>query len=136
MSDTGTGGSGDIGVPGVADLVELGQTAAATTYRGIDQGSGRSVVVKVLEVAATPEVRARFDYDQGQIGSLLDHPGILAVHRHGYTPDGRPWFVAEDATGGTMADRVGTLDGPGVLALGIALAGALESAHRLEVVHG
>ena len=39
--------------------------------------------------------------------------------------------------GGSLADKVGSgMDGPAVIAIGVKLAGALESAHRRNLVHG
>ncbi|MGH9137443.1 MAG: serine/threonine protein kinase [Acidimicrobiales bacterium] len=136
MSDIGTSPS-DPGVPGIVGIAALGRTVAATTYRATDAASGRAVIVKVLNRDATPEVRARFEYDQERISELIDHPDIVAVFRYGYTDDGHPYVVSDEVVGGSMADKVGSgLDGPGVVSLGVRLAGGLESAHRLQVVHG
>lgn len=127
----------DLGIPGISGASEAGRTAATTTYRAVDDASGRPVVVKILSREAIPEVRARFDYDQARLVELAEHPNIVTVFRHGYTPDNRPYVVTALIEGGSMADKVGSgLDGPGVLALGIRVAGALESAHRRDVVHG
>ena len=47
-------------------------------------------MVKVLTREATPEVRARFDYDQARLVELAEHPNIVAVLRYGYTPTNQP----------------------------------------------
>jgi hypothetical protein len=132
------GGTPDVpALPGLSGLVELGRTPAAVTYRARDDATGRVVVVKVLHRDAAPEVRARFDYDQARLTELLDHPDIVNSLAHGYTADNRPYLVMEELGGGSMAERVGTgMDGPGVLAVGIKIAGALESAHRRNLIHG
>ena len=135
MSDSG--GYGGLGIPGIDGATEIGRSPAAVTYRATDSTSGRSVIVKVLQRDATPDVRARFEYDQGRIAELVDHANIVAVFRHGYTDTNHPYVVSEDVPGPSMAEKVGTgIDGPGVVMLGIRVAGALESAHRLQVVHG
>jgi hypothetical protein len=127
----------ELGIPGLSGATELGQTPATTTYRAVDDASGRAVMVKILAREAIPEVRARFDYDQARLVELAEHPNIVTVLRRGYTPANRPYVVTAVVEGGSMADKVGSgLDGPGVLALGIRVAGALESAHRRDVVHG
>lgn len=127
---------GELGIAGVSGMVELARNAAAIVYRGIGDG-GRPVIVKVLRREATPEVRARFDYDQARLTELAEHPDVVLTVAHGYTTDGHPYLVTEQLTGGSMADRVGSgMDGPGVLSVGIKLAGALESAHRRNLVHG
>ena len=130
------GATGDPGIPGVTGPVELGRTPAAVTYRGTD-AQGRSVIVKILQRDASPEVRARFDYDQARLTELLEHPDIVNTLAHGYTGGNQPYIVTEELTGGSLADQVGSgMDGPGVLAIGVKLAGALESAHRRNLVHG
>jgi hypothetical protein len=127
----------DLGIPGLSGATEVGRTPATTTYRAYDEALGRWVMVKVLGREATPEVRARFDYDQARLVELAEHPSVVTVLRHGYTPTNHPYVVVELVEGGSMADKVGSgLDGPGVLDLGIRVAGALESAHRRDVVHG
>lgn len=124
-------------IPGVSAATEIGRTPATTTYRATDDTTGAPVIVKVLQREATPAVRARFDYDQARLVELAEHPNIVTVLRHGYTAANLPYVVTALVEGGSMADKVGSgLDGPGVLALGIRVAGALESAHRRDVVHG
>jgi hypothetical protein len=131
MSDGST-----FGIEGVSGLVELGRTPAAITYRGVDR-AGKTVIVKVLQRDASPEVRSRFDYDQARLGELVSHPDIVETVGHGYTAGNQPYLVMEEIGGGSLADKVGSgMDGPGVLAIGIKLAGALESAHRRNLVHG
>lgn len=126
-----------LGIRGISDVAEAGRSPAATTYTATDEATGRRVVVKVLHREATPEVRARFDYDQARLVELGDHPNIVRVLRSGYTDEERPYVVTELVDGPSLAAKVGAgLDGPGVLALGIRIAGALESAHRRDVVHG
>jgi hypothetical protein len=126
-----------LGIPGISDVTEAGGNPATTTYLAVDDATGRRVVVKVLTRDATPEVRARFDYDQARLVELAEHPNIVAVLRFGYTPDNHPYTVTQLIEGDSMAARVGSgLDGPAVLDLGVRVAGAIESAHRRDVVHG
>lgn len=130
------GGSAPSPIPGLTGLVELGRTPAAITYRATD-AAGRPVVAKVLQRDAAPEVRARFDYDQARLVELLEHPDIVNTLAHGYTAGNQPYLVMQEITGGSLADRVGSgMDGPGVLSIGVKIAGALESAHRRNLIHG
>ena len=95
------------------------------------------MVVKVLQRDASPDVRSRFEYDQARLAELREHPDIVVTTAHGYTDANQPYLVMEELTGGSLADRVGSgMDGPGVIAIGVKLAGALESAHRRNLVHG
>ena len=127
----------DLGVPGISGATEAGRTPAAITYVATDDATAQPVVVKVLLRDATPEVRARFEYDQARLLELAEHPNIVSVLRYGYTPSNHPYVVNDHIGGASMAEKVGTgLDGPAVLDLGIRIAGAVESAHRRDVVHG
>ncbi len=144
MSDTGqTGGNAgqpDLGIPGIDDVSEIGRSAGATTYRVRDTASGRRIVVKVLNAANLDAgAVARFEREQQAMASLGEHPNLVTVFGHGFTADDRPYIVTEEATGGSVAERVSgprPMTGPDIMGLGVRLAGALESAHRVGVVHG
>ena len=129
-------GGGSVGapvIPGFTGLVELGRSPAALTFRGVD-ASGRTVVIKVLQRDATPEVRARFDYDQTRLVELLEHPDIVNTIAHGYTDANQPFVVMEELGGGSMAARVGSgMDGPGVLARITAV--VAEAGANIDEVH-
>ena len=126
-----------LGIEGISGATEVGRTPAAITYRATDDASGRPVIVKVLLRDADPAVRARFEYDQQRLVELAEHPNIVTVRRFGYTSQNNPYVVNDLIEGASMAERVGSgLDGPAVLDLGIRIAGAIESAHRRDVVHG
>jgi hypothetical protein len=126
-----------LGIEGISGATEVGRTASAITYRATDDATGRAVIVKVLLRDADPAVRARFEYDQQRLVELADHPNIVTVLRYGYTTSNQPYVVNDLVEGASMAERVGSgLDGPAVLDLGIRIAGAIESAHRRDVVHG
>src|SRR5262245_36874908 len=128
---------GELEAAGVVDAVELSRTGGVVSLRGTDAASGAPVIVKVLLREPTPEVRARFEHDQQRLVELSGHPNLVPVVRYGYTAGGQPFVVSQLLTGGSMADKVGAgLDGPGVINLGVRVAGALETAHRHHVVHG
>jgi hypothetical protein len=132
-------GSAALGIPGLVDPTALKTGPVATTYRARDEVSGRTVIVKVLASPLEGQAQARFDHEQTQMAGLSDHPNIVTVYGHGTTEDGLPYVVYEDVPGGTIRDRMaasGPLSGPDILQLGIRLAGALESAHRVGVLHG
>ncbi len=144
MSDTGaySGQSGgtDLGIPGIDSVTEIGRSAAATTYRVRDVASSQMVVVKVLNTSnLSPGATDRFDREQKAIEGLNEHPNLVTVYGHGFIANGQPYVVAEEVTGGTVAQRLkggAPMTGPDILQLGVRIAGALESAHRAGVVHG
>src|SRR5688500_11189319 len=138
MSDSGTEGP-VLGIPGIDSAVEIGRSASHTTYRVRDIATGRIVVIKLLNAGRDwPGVQERFDREQSAMAALA-HPNIVPVLGHGWSDTGMPFVVTEEVAGGSIGDRLRgptPMTGPDILGLGIRLAGALESAHRAEVVHG
>ena len=71
-------------------------------------------------------------------GPLSGHPHIVTVHRGGTTELGEPYIVMDLMDAGSLADRLageGALPWPEVLEIGVAVAGALETAHRAGILH-
>jgi serine/threonine protein kinase len=95
--------------------------------------------VKVLsaDVAADPDRRARFVRETRAIAAL-SHPHICTIHDVG-RHEGIDYLVMEHLEGETLADRLAYAKGPlpleQVLTLGIAIADALDKAHRAGIVH-
>ena len=139
MSDSGPDQT-NLGIPGIDSVVEIGRSASHATYRVRDVATGRMVVVKLLNAGRDwPGLEERFDREQSALAQLVGHPNIVPVYGHGWTETGMPYVVSGEETGGSIGDRLRgptPMTGPDVLALGVRLAGALESAHRAGVVHG
>ena len=117
----------------------LGEGGFATVYLAEDMRLDALVAVKLLHrrMADDGEIRARF-IREAQIMRRLATPGLVAVHdidEH----DGRPFFVMEYCTGGTLADRLDAVGGRIGVDQALALAGALREAtagiHRAGTVH-
>lgn len=138
MSSNG-GDDAFLGIGGIDTITEIGRSATHTTYRVRDVASGRMVVIKLLNASRDwPGLEARFEREQTAMAAL-HHPGIVQVYGHGWSDTGMPYIVAAEETGGSIADRLRgptPMTGPDILSLGVRLAGALESAHRADVVHG
>ena len=118
-------------------LAPLGAGGMGEVYRAHDSRLGRDVAIKVLapHLAATPEVRARFEREARTI-SQLNHPHICTLHDIGHQ-DGTDYLVMELLEGETLAHRLekGPLPVAEVLSLGTQIADALDRAHRAGVVH-
>ncbi len=108
-------------------------------YKARDTRLNRTVAMKVLpaDLAADPERRARFEREARAIAAL-SHPHICTVHdvgRHGEID----YLVMEYLDGETLADRLTRVKDPlpleQVLTIGIAIADALDKAHRAGIVH-
>ncbi|MEA2274322.1 MAG: hypothetical protein QOI98_3030, partial [Solirubrobacteraceae bacterium] len=130
----------DLGISGITDVAAILHTAAYSTYRVRDSGSGQVVLIKVVHAAGRPpSVIERFFQEQAVLVELASHPNLVAVHGHSSTASGEPFIVTEMTPTATVADRLRAsppMTGPDVLRLGIRAAGALESVHRGGVVHG
>jgi len=118
-------------------LAPLGAGGMGEVYRARDTRLGRDVAIKVLSphLAASPEVRARFEREARTI-SQLSHPHICTLHDVGHQ-DGVDYLVMELLEGETLAHRLekGPLPAAEVLTLGTQIADALDRAHRAGVVH-
>jgi len=123
---------------GVYEILEpLGAGGMGEVYRARDPRLGREVAVKVLprDLAATPEVLARFEREARLISSL-NHPNICTVHDVGQ--EGEEFYlVMELVEGESLADRLarGALPVADLLRTGIQIADALEKAHKAGIVH-
>jgi Tol biopolymer transport system component len=106
-------------------------------YRARDTRLDRVVAVKVLpsDLAATPELRARFEREARAVSSL-NHPHICVLHDVGHQ-DGVDFLVMELLEGETLASRLarGPLSTPDLLRFGIEVADALDRAHRGGIIH-
>ncbi len=118
-------------------LALLGAGGMGEVYRAHDTRLGRDVAIKVLSphLAATPEVRARFEREARTV-SQLNHPHICTLHDIGHQ-DGTDYLVLELLEGETLTHRLekGSLPVAEVLSLGAQIADALDRAHRAGVVH-
>jgi Tol biopolymer transport system component/predicted Ser/Thr protein kinase len=118
-------------------LAPLGAGGMGEVYRARDTRLERSVAIKVLpaELARNPEFRQRFEREAKVISSL-NHPHICSLFDIGQQ-EGVDYLVMEHLEGETLAERLrrGPLPTAEALRVGIAIADALERAHRQGVVH-
>jgi len=118
-------------------VAPIGAGGMGEVYRARDTRLGREVAIKVLprDLAATPEVRARFEREARLISSF-NHPNICTVHDVGHEGDDF-YLVMEFIEGESLADRLqhGPLPTADVLRYGIQIADALDKAHRAGIVH-
>jgi serine/threonine protein kinase len=123
---------------GFDEVVEVGRGAFATVYRATEVGTARPVAVKVLHglAPAGPDLEA-LEMEARALGTVSEHPNIVTLHRTVLRADGQPMLVMELCTG-SLADRLartGPIPVREAVAIGVKLAGALESAHRAGVLH-
>ncbi|WP_079126184.1 serine/threonine-protein kinase [Streptomyces sp. ERV7] len=106
-----------------------------TVWRATDQLLNRQVAVKELHpdggAPATAALR------EARAVAQFKHPHVIVVHDV-VEQDGRSYIVMELVEGGSLADRLrgsGPVDAPEAARIGIALLGALSTAHRQGVLH-
>jgi len=136
---TGTeaGPGRDLGVPGCVRAVEVGRGGFGVVYRAWQPNFHRQVAVKVLAADWHGPSRARFEGELKTLGRLSDHPHIVTLHDAGRTAAGNPYLLMAYEEGGSLADRITAAGESWAVAVAgtIAVAGALETAHRAGILH-
>ncbi|WP_157528464.1 serine/threonine-protein kinase, partial [Nocardia sp. NRRL S-836] len=127
-----------IALPGYSGFRVIAQGGEGTIYRARQDGLGRDVAVKVLQVT-DPATLTRFRRELAITVELgRQHPHIVTVLDTGTLPDGRPCIVMEYYERGSLHDRLramGPLPVQDVVAAGVAVADALAFAHGQGILH-
>ncbi|RZL76714.1 MAG: protein kinase [Rhodococcus sp. (in: high G+C Gram-positive bacteria)] len=128
----------ELAAAGFEDAWEIGRGGFGVVYRCRQQSLDRFVAVKVLTAVFDRENLERFLREQRAMGRLSGHPNIVTVLQAGTTDGGVPYIVMQyhprdslDA----LIRREGPLGWENTLRLGIKMAGALETAHRFDILH-
>ena len=128
----------ELGGAGFADVQEIGRGGFGVVYRCTQADLDRTVAVKVLTVELDDENKARFFREQRAMGRLTGHPNIVNILQVGATDGGRPYIVMPYHPQDSLEARVrqgGPLPLDQVLRVGVKMAGAVETAHRLGILH-
>jgi serine/threonine protein kinase len=127
-------------VPGFRALSPLGYGPASTLYSAQSDTLGRWVALTVYSTALHDErAQRRFTRAFETARRLGSHPHAVTLLGSGLTLDRRPYVASEIYDRGTLDGRITgrkPLKLEEALHLGICLAGALETAHRADVIHG
>ncbi|MFF0634363.1 LuxR C-terminal-related transcriptional regulator [Nocardia sp. NPDC004151] len=124
---------------GFENAEEIGRGDFGVVYRCRQAGLDRTVTVKVLTGDLDEESQARFVSEQQALGRLTGHPNLVTVLAAGVISGGRPYLAQPYHPVDSLDARIrqrGPLPVDDVLKLGAGIARALESAHRLGIVHG
>jgi Tol biopolymer transport system component len=118
-------------------LEKLGEGGMGEVYTATDSRLNRTVAIKVLPPhwAENAEMKQRFEREARTIASLSD-PRICTLHDIGHEA-GVDFLVMEYLEGETLAARIarGPIGIEEAVRIAIAIAGALDVAHRQGVVH-
>jgi non-specific serine/threonine protein kinase len=128
----------ELSASGLTEASEIGRGGFGVVYRCLQPSLDRTVAVKVLIGAIDDENRIRFFREQCAMGRLTGHPNIVNVLQVGSTTSGHPFIVMPyhpmDSLD-TLIRNDGPLAPDQVLRLGVRIAGAVETAHRLGILH-
>ncbi|MFI9807714.1 protein kinase [Streptomyces sp. NPDC052301] len=120
----------------------IGRGGMGVVWQAVDEVLGRRVAVKELlpdDSLSEDDARRRRDrtFREARAVAQLRHPHLIVVHdvvEH----DERPYLVLELIDGGSLADRIsrdGPVDAAEAARIGIALLGAVRTAHEAGVLH-
>ena len=119
----------------------IGRGGMGVVHEGWDVQLERVTAVKVLlnEHKGKPEVVRRF-LEEARITSRLQHPGIVAIHELGVSPDDRPFFVMRLVRGRTLEQILrgradASIDLPHLLTIFLQVCQAVAYAHSQGVIH-
>lgn len=128
----------ELAAEGLIDPSEIGRGGFGVVYRCRQAHLDRTVAVKVLSLDPGSADWERYLREQRAMGRLSGHPNITDILEVGVLDSGRPYLVMPYHRGGSLDDRIkksGPLPVREVLRIGVKLAGALETAHRIGIVH-
>src|SRR5712692_8075465 len=119
-------------------LSALGTGGMGEVYKARDTRLERTVAIKVLshDLTESPQARERFRREARAVAAL-QHPHICTIHDVGETADHQEFIVMELLEGETLHQRLvrGPLELAVLVDVGLALAGALDTAHGVGIVH-
>jgi len=138
QQDVASGIAAELCNAGFDDITEVGQGGFGVVYRCTQPALDRTVAVKVLTSDLDPDNVERFVREQRAMGRLSDHPHIVTILEVGTIATGRPFIVmpyhAKDSLE-ALIRRHGPLDWNEAVSIGVKLAGALEAAHNVGILH-
>ncbi len=126
-------------VPGYDSFELIGRGGFSSVWRARQTAYDRMVAVKILHAGIEDEAgRRRFARECSLMGRLTGHPNIVTVFDSGFLDDGHPFLAMTYCEHGSLADRLrssGPIPAAEVTRIGVKIAGALDAAHQLGVLH-
>lgn len=116
----------------------VGQGGMGVVFRATDLTLGRMVALKVIapEAAGNPVFRARFEREC-RVAAAIDHPHVVQIF-HAGQDDGLLYLTMRYIDGTDLRRllrREGRLDPARAVSIVVQLAGALDEAHALGLIH-
>ena len=138
QGDVHAGIPAELMAAGFTEPEEIGRGGFGVVYRCSQLALDRVVAVKVLTADLEPDNLERFVREQVAMGKLSGHPHIVNIFQVGTTATGRPYIVMQYHPHGSLEAKIhdnGPVGWADALHIGVKLAGALETAHRREILH-
>src|SRR3984893_11061436 len=138
QGDLTTAIAAELAAAGFSDAQEIGRGGFGAVYRCWQRALERPVAIKVLTTDLDADNVERFLREQRAMGKLCGHPNIVKIFQVGVTKSGRPYIVMQYHPRNSLDARIhhgGPLGWQETLHIGIKMAGALETAHRLGTLH-
>lgn len=125
-------------IPGFRFLEHLGSGGFADVYLYEQDRPRRRVAVKVLlSDLRSDSARAGFEAEANLMAQLSSHPYIVTIYEADTTAEGRSYLAMEYCSRPSLDARYrqGGLPLAEVLAVGVQVASAVETAHRAGIAH-
>ncbi|MCZ4587614.1 protein kinase [Rhodococcus opacus] len=136
--DLATGITAELDAAGFVEAREIGRGGFGIVFRCRQPSLDRTVAIKVLTEEVNQDNLERFLREQHAMGRLTGHPHIAHILQVGTTGSGRPFLVMPFHPQGSLDSRIrstGALEWGAALGVGVKVAGALETAHRIGILH-
>jgi serine/threonine protein kinase len=124
----------ELAAAGFDDAQEIGIGGFGAVYRCRQRSLDRTVAIKVLTTDLDSDNLERFLREQRAMGKLCGHPNIVNIFAVGATKSGRPYIVMQYHPRNSLKEWIhsaGPISWEETLHIGVKMAGALETAHRL-----
>lgn len=124
-------------IPGFTFVEPIGTGGFADVHLYQQQLPSRQVAVKVLRESANQVGREQFHAEANVMAQLSGHPSIVSIHQADVSADGRAFLVMEYCPPPHIAQRYRKerLPVTEVLDMGVKIASAVETAHRVGILH-
>ncbi len=128
----------DLGIPGMENIVPVGQGGSAVVYRCRQVNLDRTVAVKVLRESWDEASKKRFDSERRAMGRLSEDVGIVPIYESDETAHGDPYFVMPYYENGSLQGRIdsfGAVEWTEAVGLIEAVAVTISKAHAADIIH-
>lgn len=124
-------------LPGLTYVEPIGTGGFADVYLYQQALPARRVAVKVLREATDAAGLEQFHAEANVMAQLAGHPSIVPIYQADVSADGRAYLVMEYCPPPHLAQRYRAerLPVPEVLELAVKIASAVETAHRVGILH-